>query len=54
MILSPYPFALAIGAQSGRRRGAASQAWIPTSEQSGLQTHIEITESVLLCVPMKS
>jgi hypothetical protein len=29
MILSLYAFALAIGAQSGRRRGAASQAWIP-------------------------
>ena len=54
MILSPYAFALAIGAQSGRRRGAASQAWIPLGERSGLLTRIATMESILLCARMSS
>jgi hypothetical protein len=33
--------------------GAACQSWIPTVEQSGLQTRIATMGSVLLCVPMK-
>jgi hypothetical protein len=33
---------------------AASQALIPTGEQSSSQTHIAATESVSLCVRMKS
>jgi hypothetical protein len=40
MILSPYAFALAIGAQSGRRRGAASQPWILMGEPSSLLPRI--------------
>jgi hypothetical protein len=32
----------------------ASQPWIPTGEQSGLLMHIATTESVSLCVLMKS
>ena len=31
-----------------------SQRLIPTGERSGLQTHIATTESVSLCVRMKS
>jgi hypothetical protein len=34
--------------------GAVFQRLIPTGEQSGLQTHIAATESVWLCVRMKS
>jgi hypothetical protein len=34
--------------------GAASQPWIATGGQSGLQTHIATTESVSLRTPMKS
>ena len=34
--------------------GAASQRLIPAGERSGLQTRIATTESVSLCVPMKS
>jgi hypothetical protein len=33
---------------------AASERLIPTGEPSGLLTHIVITESASLCVPMKS
>jgi hypothetical protein len=34
--------------------GDAYQPWMPTSEQSGLLTRIAATESVSLCVRMKS
>jgi hypothetical protein len=34
--------------------GAVSQRLIPTGERSGLQTRIATTESVSLCVRMKS
>jgi len=34
--------------------GAASQPWVPTSEQSSLLTRIAATESVTLCERMKS
>jgi hypothetical protein len=34
--------------------GVESQQWILAGEQSGLQTHIATTESVSLCVRMKS
>jgi hypothetical protein len=34
--------------------GAASQQWIPTGEQSLLLTRIATTESVSLCMSMKS
>jgi len=34
--------------------GAVSQRLIPTGERSGLLTRIAATESVLLCVRMKS
>jgi hypothetical protein len=34
--------------------GAASQPWIATGERSGLLTHTAMTESVSLCVLMKS
>jgi len=33
---------------------AASQPWIPTGEQSGLQTHTVTTGSGSLCEPLKS
>jgi hypothetical protein len=34
--------------------GAASQRWIATGEQSGLQTHIAAPESISLCTRMRS
>ena len=34
--------------------GAVSQRLIPTGERSGLQTHIATTESISLCMPMRS
>ena len=34
--------------------GISDMPWIPTGERSGLQTRIAMTESVSLCMRMKS